>query len=275
MLCVDRRRSSGHQQPIASGTAFQSGSAGGSVSDCRGAALEWAATATEGGFSDKALARIQFAAALAAAADAGMVPRQALNAAAEIIAADQRPDGSWRFDSSQSAGTPATYGTALATWSARRTLRQAGLPALVPAIERADTWLRNFDPLSVLDAAAIALALADAADQAGRESRSRALSLLASGQGPDGGWGLYPTSASEPFDTEVAMLALLAQSSPNEHLRAIAAGRRSLVERQSPDGSWAETTRPAGQESYAQRISTTGWATLALLASSESAATVR
>jgi hypothetical protein len=32
-----------------------------------------------------------------------------------------------------------------------------------------------------------------------------------------------------------------------------------------PDGSWPETTRPAGQESYAQRISTTAWATLALI----------
>jgi hypothetical protein len=49
--------------------------------------------------------------------------------------------------------------------------------------------------------------------------------------------------------------------------QAIGHGRRYLVERQMRDGSWPETTRPAGQESYAQRISTTGWATLALLAS--------
>jgi hypothetical protein len=36
---------------------------------------------------------------------------------------------------------------------------------------------------------------------------------------------------------------------------------------QMSDGSWPETTRPSNQESYAQRISTTGWALLALMES--------
>ena len=45
---------------------------------------------------------------------------------------------------------------------------------------------------------------------------------------------------------------------------AIAQGRRYLLAAQLEDGSWQETTRPAGQASYAQRISTTGWALLAL-----------
>jgi hypothetical protein len=40
-----------------------------------------------------------------------------------------------------------------------------------------------------------------------------------------------------------------------------------LIDQQQADGSWAETTRPSGGESYAQRISTTAWALLALLAS--------
>ena len=46
-------------------------------------------------------------------------------------------------------------------------------------------------------------------------------------------------------------------------------GRGFLIQEQNPDGSWPETTRPPGAESYAQRISTTGWATLALLAHPE------
>ena len=46
----------------------------------------------------------------------------------------------------------------------------------------------------------------------------------------------------------------------------ITRGRVFLIARQQPDGSWIETTRPSGAESYAQRISTTGWAAMARLA---------
>jgi hypothetical protein len=47
---------------------------------------------------------------------------------------------------------------------------------------------------------------------------------------------------------------------------AIRRGRAYLVAAQRPDGSWPETTRPPDGESYAQRLSTTGWALQALLA---------
>ena len=46
----------------------------------------------------------------------------------------------------------------------------------------------------------------------------------------------------------------------------IAAGRKFLIEEQLDDGSWTETTRPPGNVSYAEHMSTAGWATLALLA---------
>ena len=42
-------------------------------------------------------------------------------------------------------------------------------------------------------------------------------------------------------------------------------GRAYLLAAQQEDGSWKETTRPAGGDSYAQRVSTTGWALQALL----------
>jgi len=34
---------------------------------------------------------------------------------------------------------------------------------------------------------------------------------------------------------------------------------------QESDGGWPETTRPSGSQSYAERISTTGWVVYALL----------
>jgi hypothetical protein len=49
----------------------------------------------------------------------------------------------------------------------------------------------------------------------------------------------------------------------------MARARAFLIDQQQRDGSWIETTRPPGNVSYAQRISTAGWATLALLATRE------
>jgi len=118
---------------------------------------------------------------------------------------------------------------------------------------------------------AIAFAFADRDD--GPDNWHRALEFIKEGQGRDGGWGPYLTSPSEPFDTALATLALAALSqrraaptfTSDARAAAIAAGRGYLLRQQLADGSWNETTRPAGQSSYAQRISTTGWALLALV----------
>jgi hypothetical protein len=70
----------------------------------------------------------------------------------------------------------------------------------------------------------------------------------------------------------VVLLALARQapeSAPVEIGAMIRRGRAFLTAGQRPDGSWPETTRPPGGDSYAQRLSTTGWATLALLATTD------
>jgi hypothetical protein len=64
------------------------------------------------------------------------------------------------------------------------------------------------------------------------------------------------------------VLLALCELPDDGEVRAMRArGRGYLIATQQPDGSWPETTRPAGAESYPQRLSTGGWATLALLAS--------
>lgn len=93
--------------------------------------------------------------------------------------------------------------------------------------------------------------------------------LLRRGQSDDGGWGPFAASPPEAFDTALVVLALARSGNSPEVRRMRALGRAFLVAQQRADGSWTETTRPAGDVSYAQRISTSGWAVLALLETRE------
>ncbi len=228
------------------------------------------------GVDDKALARVQFASALALAERHGKAASTDLDAAAKLVMADQKADGSWTLDDSQSIASPTTYGPILATWSARSTLIASGIQPDFFSVVQADRWIRGLAPESVIDAAATVLALDLASDVMAENLRRTCLGILRQGQSADtGGWGPYVTAAPQVFDTAIAVLALglleaeprLARSAyrPEQLKEAIASGKKYLASQQKPDGSWPETTRPANQESYAQRISTTGWALLALL----------
>ena len=235
---------------------------------------QWDQNKAPSRFDDKVLARIQFASALAVAERHGKAASTDLEAAAKLLAFDQQPDGSWQLDNSQSLGSPATYGTILATWSARTSLIESGMQPDNFTIVQADKWIRGLTPENVLDASATILALELSSDVMAENLRRTCLSILREGQAPTGGWGPTVTTAPQVFDTAVAVLALstlqaeprLARSAyrPEELTEAIANGKKYLVSQQRPDGSWPETTRPANQESYAQRISTTAWALLAL-----------
>ena len=118
---------------------------------------------------------------------------------------------------------------------------------------------------NVMDAAAAALALADAASDAARERRRQALELVVAAQAADGGWGPYRGSAPEAFDTALALLALAAAAGRFVSRRDHRGAGEYLARTQLEEGGWKETTRPPGYQSYAQHISTTGWATLALV----------
>jgi len=211
------------------------------------------------GFSDKKLARIQFAAALSEAYASGAIPRRALREAAASLIPYQEADGSWQVDAG-AVGSPATYGTSLATCMARLTLEKADGAAFKDAIARADQWLLQNKPRSVLDAAAALLALPRS-----EVVKRRSLDFILPAQSSDGGWGPHPLAASEPFDTALVLLALRKLDQPKRTRGAIARGRSFLLARQQPEGGWPETTRPPGAQSYAQHISTSAWATLALI----------
>jgi hypothetical protein len=230
---------------------------------------DWDRQEAEAAFRDRKLARLQFAAALAAGQTAGLArDRRALDRAARLVADAQDPDGSWRVLAKDTLGSPVTYGTPLATYLARETLRRADARGHAKAIARADRWLRKAPVDAVLDAAAVCLALGKADDPAALAQRRRCLELLRKGESRRGGWGPYVNAAPEVFDTAVVVLALAAAARTAEGKAWLRRGRAYLVRAQQKDGSWPETTRPSGSASYAQRLSTTAWATLALLATS-------
>jgi hypothetical protein len=209
------------------------------------------------GFSSPKLAHIQFAAALA---EAGVADRQVLLAAAQSLLAFQDADGSWRVDTGGMPGAPATYGVALATYMARHTLDIADAAHFAPAIARANRWFESTAPGNILDAAAMLLAMPRS-----EAVRAKCLEQVLDAQTSDGGWGPQSHMPAEEFDTAVVLLALSAVGAPGRATKALARGREFLVSRQLPSGGWTETTRPSGQQSYAEHISTSGWALYALL----------
>ena len=222
-------------------------------------------------FSDKKLARIQFAASLLAASEAGLIgEKRPLIEAAESLLPYQEPEGFWKVDAEGSVGSPTTWGSHLATHSVRRLLVATEDERFRAPASRAAMWLSKAALRTVVDAAATIMAFADPRFRHGdspdtQAKLQQAIRLVLEAQASDGGWGPYPKSPSEPFDTAVVLLALTLLHE-TQFEEPMARGRAYLLEIQLPSGGWPETTRPSGAQSYAQHISTSAWATLALLA---------
>ena len=258
--------------------------------------IRWDSNKGDPGFSDKCLARIQFAGAMLSARTSGSrVSDEAITQTAELIADCQSEDGAWRVAGSELIGSPATYGNILLTHRGLQVLKAAQAVTLVSSrrhttassgstageysdpdssasenslasrIERGESWLRQAPVRTILDAAGILLALSDSQDSQAGKQKERALTLVRAGHAEDGGWGPYVTAPPEVFDTALVMLALRKTANTGDIRYRLKRARAFLIRWQGPDGAWMETTRPSGGESYAQRLSTTGWATLALL----------
>ena len=227
----------------------------------------WEHNGGEGPYNDRRLARLAFTAALATAVSTGRVQNRgrALLKAANQLADDQAADGSWPIEGEDTTSAPATYGRPLATLLARDSLAAAESDRFNPAIERATAWLEKHEVQNATDASVALLAFA-AKGGSRADIERRALEVLSRAQAKDGGWGPDRFSPPEPFDTALALLALAKCEPTAPVLTIIARGRKFLIAEQLGDGSWTETTRPPGQVSYAERISTTGWATMALFA---------
>ncbi|HEX5218711.1 MAG TPA: hypothetical protein VFZ59_04025 [Verrucomicrobiae bacterium] len=227
---------------------------------------QWSDNKGDPGFSDQRLADIQFTASLASALEAGSAGNhQALEIAAIKVAQTQVADGSWPIDSANAVGSPATYGQALATFMAWDSLRRVSVPRIAAARQKAEERLSSIKADSVPNAAVLLLFGAKSL-AVSPVTHQTSLDFLRRAQTSDGGWGPYVDSPPEAFDTALALLALAEFQSQAGAPEMIRRGRKFLTQTQQSDGSWPATTRPSGGQSYAQQMSTTGWATLALLA---------
>jgi hypothetical protein len=198
-----------------------------------------------------------------------------------MVAGDQLDDGSWQGGSENPVGSPTAYSRHLATHVGRSVLAGAGDPAFEDRRRRAADWLRGHPPANVHQAAVLLMASTGSGDFPGEPRLSESLLLIRAGRSPVGGWGPYVSAPPEAFDTALVLLGLArvraalggagkTGASGKERLAEIdgwiRSGREHLRAAQEPDGGWPATTRPPGAESYAQRVSTTAWAALALMA---------
>jgi squalene cyclase len=226
---------------------------------------DWGKTGTTG-FGDEKLARIQFAAALVDAVDIGLVQdRSLIGRAATLLLPHQEADGSWQLDAQAASPSAVTYGPVLATFMARRTLDRAGDPRFAEPIVRADQWLRSADIQTTVNAAAAVLAFESRKDTASQARAAQALTILLVAQNADGGWGAFPKTPSEPFETAMALLALNTARHRPEIEARIVKGRISLIGAQTEDGGWPGERQAATGGTYARHISTSAWSTIALL----------
>lgn len=230
----------------------------------------WEHNKGDPGFSDHRLANIQFSATLLAAYEArSLNDRAPLDKAARKVAADQEPDGGWHIERHNPVGSPATYGATLATFIAWKTLKRIDAPETRKVVTNAQRWLLA-TPLNNVPNAAVVLSLT--AHFPGESARrAKSIDFLRLAQATDGGWGPYQDSPSEAFDTALALLALSEVEDQREVGGMMERGRAFLFSVQRPDGGWPATTRPARGESYAQQMSTTAWATTALLRTARTA----
>jgi hypothetical protein len=148
-------------------------------------------------------------------------------------------------------------------------LLAAGPKRYAKAISGADQWLRSSDSKRVVDLSATAISLQNAADELGQRKLQQTIVRLLELQHHSGGWGPFAGYRPEVFDTAIVLVALAPRRKEARVATAIDRGQMYLLETQLEDGTWDETTRPSGNVSYAHRVSTTAWAAMALLVTSD------
>ena len=202
-------------------------------------------------------------------------PDLSTDAAAMFIRMQQRPDGHWasnRTDSRPPLGSDYVGQTALAMHALQLYAPKTDKAGYEKSVRLAAAWLTELQPKDNDDRCWKLLGLAWAG--AGRDCVRKNTEELLATQRSDGGWSDLPSMESTAYATGRALVALGTAGLPTSD-EAYKRGVQFLLDRQQEDGSWYVKSRALTFQPYFdsgfpygfdQWISTAGtsWATMAL-----------
>ncbi len=197
------------------------------------------------------------------------------DAAAMFIRMQQRPDGHWasnRTDSRPPLGSDYVGQTALAMHALQLYAPKADRAGYEQSVRLAAAWLKELQPLDNDDRCWKLLGLTWAG--VGRDYVQRSTRELLAAQRSDGGWSDLPSMESTAYATGRSLFALGTAGLPPSDA-AYQRGAQFLLGAQQEDGSWYVKSRGLAFQPYFdagfpygfdQWISTAGtsWATMAL-----------
>lgn len=211
------------------------------------------------------------------ALDSNNVPASpGLSGMAQYVANQQLDAGNWSFTVHRGPMQESFHTmTALQVLGMRRFLEQKQSTA---SLQKARAWFENAPTKTMEDRAARLLGLRWSGGDP-RALRAGAASLTAL-QNPDGGWSGRPGAPSDPLTTGLALYSLRAGAGIPVRATVIRKATNYLLRHQDENGSWYvnKTTAPLnyffdmgfpGGESQYISFAATGWATLALMETTE------
>jgi hypothetical protein len=219
----------------------------------------------------------QFTAALALLSLSAnkQTPNKTTDALVHYLLSRQNVDGRWMTQLSRPPSESSDItGTAVSVRALQLFVPKGLRPEMETRIERARAWLLKAAPRNNEDWTFKLLGLAWT--NAEKQTIRKLSEALLAQQRKDGGWGQYPTMASDAYATGQALVALHQASKLPVIDPAYQQGVSYLLDRQAADGSWAVKTRtlplqkyfesgfPHGEDQWISAAASS-WATMALI----------
>jgi len=174
---------------------------------------------------------------------AGSKNAEALEVASLLMAAAQRPDGSWKYAGQEQNRSAAEADEATTLWAALALdSRDKSDQTATTSRDRALEWMKKAPRGEGNESLVLRLLIELKFGDTGRANTLT--EELIDRQNADGGWNWSKKHGSDPYATGQSLYAL-GLAGVNADVPAIQAARRFLVTTQKPDGGWFAPTKKA------------------------------